>query len=252
MGSLEVVLFLPLPSMTTNDPLFPLREALRFSPDNIPLRQHIADTLLNRGEAVAATIEYQQALALAPANLDLKLGLARAYYQQEKDSAALVIIEDLLDSHSERLRQRGETSATILTLHARLLMRSGDLHTAAQQFRKAISQDPSLQDSELVDRLGVKQTQGFETDTPSPEGIEKSTICFEDVGGMEEVKEEIRLKIIYPLTHAEMYRAYGKSIGGGILLYGQPGCGKTHLARATAGEIRAGFIPVGLNDILDM
>jgi transitional endoplasmic reticulum ATPase len=115
MGSLEVVLFLPLPSMTTNDPLFPLREALRFSPDNIPLRQHIADTLLNRGEAAAATIEYQQALALAPANLDLKLGLARAYYQQEKDSAALVIIEDLLDC--------GETSATILTLHARLLMR---------------------------------------------------------------------------------------------------------------------------------
>ena len=77
MGSLRVVLFLPLPSMTTNDPLFPLREALKFSPDNIPLRQHIADTLLNRGEAAAAAIEYQQALALAPANLDLKLGLAR-------------------------------------------------------------------------------------------------------------------------------------------------------------------------------
>ncbi|MCY7338253.1 MAG: AAA family ATPase [Chamaesiphon sp.] len=68
---------------------------------------------------------------------------------------------------------------------------------------------------------------------------------------MEEVKEEIRLKIIYPLTHAEMYRAYGKSIGGGILLYGPPGCGKTHLARATAGEIQAEFISVGLNDILD-
>ena len=131
-------------------------------------------------------------------------------------------------------------------------MRSGDFHTAAQQFRKAISQDPSLLDSELVDRLGVKQDRGFETDAPSSEGIEKSSICFEDVGGMEDVKEEIRLKIIYPLTHAEMYRAYGKSIGGGILLYGPPGCGKTHLARATAGEIRAGFIPVGLNDILDM
>jgi transitional endoplasmic reticulum ATPase len=245
MGSLRLVLSLPLPHMSTaNDPLLPLREALKFSPDNIPLRQHIADTLLNRGEAAAAAKEYQQALALAPQNLDLKLGLARAYYQEGKDSAALVIIEDIL--------AQGETTPTILTLHARLLMRSGDLTAAAQQFRKALAQDSSLQESDLVDRLGVKQAEAGDNYGSNPDGIEKPSISFADVGGMEEVKEEIRLKIIYPLTHAEMYRAYGKSIGGGILLYGPPGCGKTHLARATAGEIQAGFISVGLNDILDM
>jgi SpoVK/Ycf46/Vps4 family AAA+-type ATPase len=66
------------------------------------------------------------------------------------------------------------------------------------------------------------------------------------------VKEEIRLKIIYPLSHADLYKAYGKTVGGGILLYGPPGCGKTHLARATAGEIKSGFIAVGINDVLDM
>lgn len=230
-----------------NDALLALRAALQFSPDNIPLRQHIADTLLNQGEAAAAATEYQQALTLAPQNLDLKLGLAKAYYQQEgKDSTALVIIEDLL--------AQGEASPTILTLHARLLMRSGDLTTAAQQFRKALNEDPSLEESDLVDRLGVKQAEANDDfdSSPLPEGMEKPGISFQDVGGMEEVKEEIRLKIIYPLTHAEMYRAYGKSIGGGILLYGPPGCGKTHLARATAGEIQAGFISVGLNEILDM
>jgi SpoVK/Ycf46/Vps4 family AAA+-type ATPase len=60
------------------------------------------------------------------------------------------------------------------------------------------------------------------------------------------------MKIIYPLTHADLFKAYGKSVGGGILMYGPPGCGKTHLARATAGEIKAGFIAVGISDVLDM
>jgi AAA+ superfamily predicted ATPase len=82
--------------------------------------------------------------------------------------------------------------------------------------------------------------------------MERPRITFEHVGGMDSLKEEIRTKIIYPLEHPELYAAYGKSAGGGILLYGPPGCGKTHLARATAGEVRAGFLAVGIDDVLDM
>lgn len=60
------------------------------------------------------------------------------------------------------------------------------------------------------------------------------------------------MKIIHPLEHPEIYRAYGKTAGGGILMYGPPGCGKTHLARATAGEVKATFLSVGISDVLDM
>ncbi|MCA9068078.1 MAG: ATP-binding protein, partial [Planctomycetaceae bacterium] len=54
------------------------------------------------------------------------------------------------------------------------------------------------------------------------------------------------------LEHQEMFAAYGKTVGGGVLMYGPPGCGKTHLARATAGEIQGAFLSVGISDVLDM
>src|SRR5690606_21940207 len=65
-------------------------------------------------------------------------------------------------------------------------------------------------------------------------------------------KEEIELKILQPLLRPELFRAYGKKIGGGILMYGPPGCGKTLLARATAGEGGASFLAIGIHDVLDM
>jgi len=82
--------------------------------------------------------------------------------------------------------------------------------------------------------------------------MSKPDTSFADVGGMDGVKREIDLKIIQPLKHADLYKSYGKKVGGGILLYGPPGCGKTFIARATAGQIDANFINVGLSDILDM
>lgn len=82
--------------------------------------------------------------------------------------------------------------------------------------------------------------------------VQKADADFSKVGGMDAVKEDIRMKILYPMENKELFEAYGKKAGGGVLLYGPPGCGKTLISRATAGEIKAKFISVGLHQILDM
>lgn len=82
--------------------------------------------------------------------------------------------------------------------------------------------------------------------------LERPTITFGDVGGLEELKENIRMNIIYPFQNPALFKSYGKKVGGGILLYGPPGCGKTFIARATAGECKVPFISIAINDILDM
>ncbi|MDA0813533.1 MAG: ATP-binding protein [Verrucomicrobia bacterium] len=82
--------------------------------------------------------------------------------------------------------------------------------------------------------------------------VSRPDLKFSDVGGMDALKEQIRMKILYPLEKPELFKAYGKKVGGGVLLYGPPGCGKTLISRATAGEINASFYSIGLHDILDM
>jgi transitional endoplasmic reticulum ATPase len=241
-----------------------LHEALRLSPENLPLRQHLAETLLGLGRPEEAEAEYKEALARAPDDARLKAGLAQAFYQQGKNTHTLVIVEDLL-----KLR---DVPAAAYLLHARLLLRGGEVERAVAQYRNAVEADPAVADLEFANRLGIRSrdAEDDESDIPgevvdgrvreawdelpddSGAEIERPSLTFKDVGGMEPLKEEIRMKIIHPLTHPELYRAYGKPIGGGILLYGPPGCGKTYLARATAGEISAGFLSVGIHDVLEM
>ena len=247
----------PEPDPSNEDALQALREALRLSPNNTALRQHLAEMLLSRGKPDEAEKEFREALSLAPNSLTSKLGLARAFYQQGKQSHALVIIEDLVKNPN--------APARAFLLHAKLLAGIGEIEKAVSEYRRAIELDRSVVDAEFASRLGIgakeEESEVVEgkvraswQDEPSPaeREIERPKLTFKDIGGMDKVKEEIQLKIIHPLTHPDLYKAYGKPIGGGILMYGPPGCGKTYLARATAGEIKAGFIAVGINDVLDM
>ena len=77
-------------------------------------------------------------------------------------------------------------------------------------------------------------------------------VTLNDVGGMDDVKRRITVAFLGPLRNPELRQAFGKSLRGGLLLYGPPGCGKTFLARAVAGEMGARFIPIGLADVLSM
>ncbi|HEX8342391.1 MAG TPA: ATP-binding protein [Tepidisphaeraceae bacterium] len=79
---------------------------------------------------------------------------------------------------------------------------------------------------------------------------ERPTVGFDDVAGLSDVKEEIRLKMILPFAHPELAEKFGVRGGGGVLLYGPPGTGKTLLARATAGELDATFYTVSAADLL--
>ncbi|PKV99315.1 ATP-binding protein [Nocardia fluminea] len=82
--------------------------------------------------------------------------------------------------------------------------------------------------------------------------VARPTLRLADVGGMVEVKQQLDLTLLGPLRNPELAKAFGTSARGGLLLYGPPGCGKTFLASAVAGELGANFYPIEITDILDI
>jgi SpoVK/Ycf46/Vps4 family AAA+-type ATPase len=81
---------------------------------------------------------------------------------------------------------------------------------------------------------------------------EKEKTRFMHIAGMEDLKKSIRLQIIEPFLNPGLFAKFRKKAGGGILLYGPPGCGKTMLARAVANECNAAFLAIGISEILSM
>ena len=234
--------------MQEDQELKDLREALAASPDNRFLRRMLINKLRGRaGYEAELEREINILIRAEPDDLVLKEALIEVYYAQGKFSTCLIIYEEL--GHAELL------SPPTRLLIAKAYRKDGDNAKAAELYRSAVEADASLADPELDGAFRAPEQffEDLEDLFEDQDGVmAKPDTTFADVGGMADVKREIDLKIIKPLEHAELYKSYGKKVGGGILLYGPPGCGKTFIARATAGQIDANFINVGLNDILDM
>jgi AAA+ superfamily predicted ATPase len=81
---------------------------------------------------------------------------------------------------------------------------------------------------------------------------ERPRLTLADVAGMTEVKARLDAAFLAPLRNPELRKLYHKSLRGGLLLYGPPGCGKTFIARAVAGELGAHFMAVSFADVIDM
>ena len=242
-----------------------LKEAVAVSPDNIPLRLHLAELMVKANYTDEAAEQYSEILRRSYGNSIARKGLANLYYKQKKYSAAIIIYEALL-------KENGLATDEMI-LFVRCLIREHSYAEAVEIYKKILVQQPSFKDEEIDNALRTTSLGnsaetiddlpdfGEDDDDPffgnsrgqKPEFfMEKPDMRFADVGGMDKIKKEISLKIIQPLKNPDLYKAFGKKAGGGILLYGPPGCGKTYLAKATAGEIDAKFINIGLHDILDM
>nr|WP_294935620.1 AAA family ATPase [uncultured Flavobacterium sp.] len=226
-----------------------LLEALKFSPDNIPLRFHLADTLFKAKRLEESENQFIELIRLANTSQH-KFGLAQIYFTKNEFSKCNVILEDILDF---------EEHFDALILYAKVLLHENLIAKAQSVYQRALQINPSFKDETLDNHLRVPtftMEDQFESDEEgmfdSNQFLQIANINFNDVGGMEQIKKEIDLKIIKPLAHEDLYKSYGKKIGGGILLYGPPGCGKTFIAKATAGQIQSKFFSIGLNDILDM
>jgi transitional endoplasmic reticulum ATPase len=152
--------------------------------------------------------------------------------------AARAMVDLSKDAHGEDLREARRSTANKLLE----LARDCDRAKAENRKRPGISRKGGGDEKSSEGEGGASADQWIVKEKPS--------LKFDDVAGLDNVKEDIRLKMVYPFQHPELAAKFGIRGGGGVLLYGPPGTGKTMLAKATAGEIDATFFRVSPAEML--
>ncbi len=202
-----------------------LEKAVETEPENKSLRLHLVSLLIEDEQFEQALNHAQVVLSQEPTNTDA-LGKAAQSAEKLGDAGKADGYRKLLNALENPVQPPP---------------RIGNFRQ--DDWAEIIDDEPNAEKIPLG--------EGFEDDDFAWE-IENSDLRLADVAGMEKVKRRLNLAFLSPLKNPEMMQLYGKSLRGGLLLYGAPGCGKTFIARAVAGELGAKFISVGLSDVLDM
>ncbi|MGU3408617.1 AAA family ATPase [Microbacterium sp. M1A1_1b] len=226
----------------TDDPLFTsLFAAMQAAPDDVALRGQVAQLLLQRGRAAEALQHAGMVLQQDPGN-----------------ALALQVLTDA----STALRPGGPVPVTDDATGTEPPVRPAegfDWRRAEAELGRSVPPpfvEPSADDAEPAEP--AEPADGPEKIRVEGDGdhaldveIERPDVTLADVGGLEDVKQRIRESFLEPMRHPEIAAAFGKTLRGGLLLYGPPGCGKTFMARAIAGELGAHFVTARIDQILD-
>jgi SpoVK/Ycf46/Vps4 family AAA+-type ATPase len=201
-----------------NVDLSALEQALLRDPFDTARRLEYATVLLEAGDAGKAEHQYSLVLRSEPSRGAALVGLARSALALGRSTDALEIY------------QRARSTE--------------DFQADEELERIAATAQPSTPQFRVVPGGKATVTE-IRREDPVSTG-------FADVAGMETLKKLLRMQIIEPFRNPGLFQRFRKKAGGGVLLYGPPGCGKTLIARAIAGECRAHFQSVGISDVLNM
>lgn len=223
-----------------------LRKAVEAAPQDVPLRLHLAGLLLGAGATAEAISHLAMVLAADPTCAEALDLMHRAVGGGIRTDAPGNAAHEPARDPSPQESPVTEPSSPTVGIPAPPSQRSGEPDLDSFDWDAAARDLGEILPPMFLDADDEELTE------PAYEVEEISTVRLADVGGMAQVKKRLEAAFLAPMRNPELSRLYGKSLKGGLLLYGPPGCGKTFLARAIAGELGAAFFSVTLADVLDI
>lgn len=247
--------------MSEDTPLIQsMRAAVQAAPGDVALRLHLAELLLDAGQAAGAVAEVAVALQHAPDHAQARELMARAIAPPPAPQQVAAPTPAQAPAGPAQGAQWSATDAGPTTDTGGPATDTDSATDAAGPRAPRGGFDWQAAENEVGDVVPPRFVEapltvdgsGDPGDADAWEVAAPGTVRLADVGGMQDVKERLEAAFLAPLRNPELRKLYGKSLRGGLLLYGPPGCGKTFIARAVAGELGANFLSVSVNDVLDM